>query len=33
MRDSGLVTTAGQVLVTNGGKHAVVTAFVPARPR
>ncbi|MGD0054363.1 MAG: pyridoxal phosphate-dependent aminotransferase, partial [Acidimicrobiales bacterium] len=28
MRDSGLVTTAGQVLVTNGGKHAVVTAFM-----
>jgi aspartate aminotransferase len=26
MRDSGLVTTAGQVLVTNGGKHAVITA-------
>ncbi len=26
MRDSGLSTTAGQVLVTNGGKHAVITA-------
>lgn len=26
MRDSGLVTTASQVLVTNGGKHAVITA-------
>ena len=25
MRDSGLSTTAGQVLVTNGGKHAVIT--------
>ena len=28
MRDSGLVTTADQVLVTNGGKHAIVTAFM-----
>ena len=27
-RDSGLVHDAGQVLVTNGGKHAVATAFV-----
>ena len=27
MRDSGFGTTAGQVLVTNGGKHAVFTAF------
>ncbi len=27
-RDSGLVTTANQVLVTNGGKHAVITAFM-----
>ncbi len=26
MRDSGLATTPGQVLVTNGGKHAVITA-------
>ncbi|MFM1751495.1 MAG: hypothetical protein RL119_457 [Actinomycetota bacterium] len=26
-RDSGFVTTANQVLVTNGGKHAVYTAF------
>ncbi len=26
MRDSGLSTTPGQVLVTNGGKHAVITA-------
>jgi aspartate/methionine/tyrosine aminotransferase len=26
-RDSGFETTAGQVLVTNGGKHAVFTAF------
>ena len=26
-RDSGFVCTAGQVLVTNGGKHAVFTAF------
>jgi aspartate aminotransferase len=26
MRDTGLSTTAGQVLVTNGGKHAVITA-------
>ncbi len=26
MRDSGLATTGGQVLVTNGGKHAVITA-------
>jgi aspartate/methionine/tyrosine aminotransferase len=28
MRDSGLATTASQVLVTNGGKHAIVTAFM-----
>ena len=27
MRDSGFATTANQVLVTNGGKHAVYTAF------
>ncbi|MFM7872075.1 MAG: pyridoxal phosphate-dependent aminotransferase, partial [Actinomycetota bacterium] len=27
LRDSGFTTTAGQVLVTNGGKHAVFTAF------
>jgi len=27
-RDSGLETGPGQVLVTNGGKHAVVTAFM-----
>ena len=27
MRDSGFQTTANQVLVTNGGKHAVFTAF------
>ncbi len=27
MRDSGFQTTASQVLVTNGGKHAVFTAF------
>jgi len=27
-RDSGLETTASQVLVTNGGKHAVLTAFM-----
>ena len=27
MRDSGFHTTANQVLVTNGGKHAVFTAF------
>ena len=27
-RDSGLVHDAGQVLVTNGGKHAVATAFM-----
>lgn len=27
MRDSGFATTASQVLVTNGGKHAVFTAF------
>jgi aspartate aminotransferase len=26
MRDSGLVTTPGQVLVTNGGKHALISA-------
>jgi aspartate aminotransferase len=26
MRDSGLVTSPGQVLVTNGGKHALITA-------
>jgi aspartate/methionine/tyrosine aminotransferase len=28
MRDSGLKVNAAQVLVTNGGKHAVVTAFM-----
>jgi aspartate aminotransferase len=27
LRDSGFSTTAAQVLVTNGGKHAVFTAF------
>src|SRR4249920_735444 len=27
MRDSGLEITAGQVLVTNGGKHAVYNTF------
>ena len=27
LRDSGFQTTANQVLVTNGGKHAVYTAF------
>ncbi len=27
LRDSGFQTTASQVLVTNGGKHAVFTAF------
>jgi len=27
-RDSGLVVSANQVLVTNGGKHAVATAFM-----
>ena len=27
LRDSGFETTAGQVLVTCGGKHAVFTAF------
>ena len=27
LRDSGYAVTAGQVLVTNGGKHAVYTAF------
>lgn len=27
LRDSSFATTAGQVLVTNGGKHAVFTAF------
>jgi aspartate aminotransferase len=27
-RDSGLETSAAQVLVTNGGKHAVATAFM-----
>ena len=27
LRDSGFLTTANQVLVTNGGKHAVFTAF------
>ncbi|EQD44902.1 aminotransferase class I and II, partial [mine drainage metagenome] len=27
-RDSGLVITPAQVLVTNGGKHAVATAFM-----
>src|SRR5271156_6866138 len=28
MRDSGLHATANQVLVTNGGKHAVITAMM-----
>ncbi len=28
MRDTGLVVTPSQVLVTNGGKHAVATAFM-----
>ena len=28
MRDSGLAVTPNQVLVTNGGKHAVITAFM-----
>jgi len=28
MRDSGLKVGAGQVLVTNGGKHAVITALM-----
>ena len=28
MRDSGLSVTPNQVLVTNGGKHAVITAFM-----
>jgi len=28
MRDSGLRTTPGQVLVTNGGKHAIITALM-----
>lgn len=28
LRDSGLETTASQVLVTNGGKHAVATALM-----
>jgi aspartate aminotransferase len=28
MRDSGLAVSAHQVLVTNGGKHAVATAFM-----
>jgi aspartate/methionine/tyrosine aminotransferase len=28
MRDSGLRTTASQVLVTNGGKHAIITAMM-----
>jgi len=28
MRDSGLKVGASQVLVTNGGKHAVITAFM-----
>jgi aspartate aminotransferase len=27
LRDSGFLTTAGNVIVTNGGKHAVATAF------
>src|SRR5688572_25873279 len=27
LRDSGVEVTAGQVLVTNGGKHAVYAAF------
>jgi aspartate aminotransferase len=28
MRDSGLRTVPGQVLVTNGGKHAIITAMM-----
>src|SRR5271155_647390 len=28
MRDSGLRTTPSQVLVTNGGKHAIITALM-----
>src|ERR1035438_9272721 len=28
MRDSGLRATPGQVLVTNGGKHAIITALM-----
>src|SRR5579863_6209197 len=28
MRDSGLRTTPAQVLVTNGGKHAIITALM-----
>ena len=33
-RDSGLEVGASQVLVTNGGKHAVATAFMSAaQPR
>ena len=28
MRDSGLRTSPGQVLVTNGGKHAIITAMM-----
>jgi aspartate aminotransferase len=28
MRDSGLVVTPSQILVTNGGKHAVATSFM-----
>ena len=28
MRDSGLVVTPNQILVTNGGKHAVATSFM-----
>src|SRR5665213_1777183 len=28
MRDSGLRTTPSQVLVTNGGKHAIITAMM-----
>src|SRR3954469_9068375 len=27
LRDSGFLTTAGNVIITNGGKHAVATAF------
>ena len=28
MRDSGLEVKASQVLVTNGGKHAIISAFM-----
>jgi len=34
MRDSGLKVGASQVLVTNGGKHAVINGlYERARPR